>query len=121
LQSKLFKSVKPAIDGYRVDGFEPHRVTKKAKPSENRGFAFERYAQRDSIPPHIPAGKVGVGDQSGAQSGARGDVEAVLAEDDPDLAVIVAGWSKLSADVRRAVVELVEAELGAEVEFDREG
>ena len=30
--------------------FEPHRVTKKAKPSENRGFAFERYAQRDSNP-----------------------------------------------------------------------
>ena len=71
------------------------------------------------FPPHIPTGKVGVGDQSGAQSGARGDVEAVLAEDDPDLAVIVAGWSKLSADARRAIVELVEAELGA-VAFDRE-
>ncbi|MCX7421135.1 MAG: hypothetical protein NT013_16555 [Planctomycetia bacterium] len=38
-----------------------------------------------------------------------------LAEDDPGLAVIVAGWSKLSADARRAVVELVEAELGAGV------
>ena len=45
----------------------------------------------------------------------------MLAEGDPELAVIVAGWSKLSADVRRAVVELVEAELGADVVFDREG
>ena len=64
---------------------------------------------------------MGVSDQSGAQSGARGDAEADLAEDDPDLAVIVAGWSKLSADARRAVVELVEAELGAGVVFDWEG
>ncbi|MCX7421792.1 MAG: hypothetical protein NT013_19895 [Planctomycetia bacterium] len=52
--------------------------------------------------------------ESDAESDAaatRGVLEAGL--DDPDLAVIVASWSKLSADARRAVVELVEAELGA--------
>ena len=64
--------------------------------------------------PHKNAGKTVDRGQSDAESDAtttRGVLEAGL--DDPDLAVIVAGWSKLSADARRAVVELVEAELGA--------
>ena len=32
------------------DGFETHRVTENAKPSEIRGFAFGRHARRDSNP-----------------------------------------------------------------------
>ncbi len=40
----------PARTTPASDVFETRRVTENAKPSNNRGFAFERYAQRDSNP-----------------------------------------------------------------------
>ena len=59
--------------------------------------------------------------QSGAHSGARSDAGVILADDDDDLATIVAACRKLSADAWRTVVALVETELGAVVVADREG
>ena len=62
---------------------------------------------------HDSSGNVGVGWKSGAHSGARGDADAILADDDAGLALIVEAWPMLSADVRREMLDLVERDLPA--------
>ena len=95
------------------DGFEAYRVTEIAKPSEIRGFALGRHAQRDSIPPYETTGKAAFDGEGGAHSGARDDADAILADDDAGLALIVEAWPMLSADVRRKMLDLVERDLPA--------
>ncbi len=57
--------------------------------------------------PHDSSGKVEGRNKSGAHSGARGDANAILADDDAGLALIVEAWPMLSADVRREMLDLV--------------
>ena len=58
--------------------------------------------------PSHSAGNVGVGGKSGAHSGARGDANAILADqDDPRLLGLIDAWPTLSEDARDAVARLV--------------
>ena len=52
-------------------------------------------------------GKAGVRNESGAKSGARGDANAILADqDDPRLLRLIEAWPTLSDDVRDSLVRL---------------
>lgn len=57
--------------------------------------------------PPDSSGKVGDRNKSGAHSGARGDVNAILADqDDPRLAWLIDAWPTMSDDARDAVARL---------------
>ena len=72
-----------------------------------------KHAQRDSIPPHEPTGKAAFDGESGAHSGARDDADAILADDNAGLALIVEARPMLSADVRWEMLDLVKGDLPA--------
>ena len=89
-------------------GFETHGLTTNAKTFENPQILVCSVDDTGFDSPHVNTTKTVDRGQSGAHSGARSDADALLADDDTDLAVIVAAWPKLSRDVRQAVFSLIE-------------
>ena len=57
-------------------------------------------------PTHDFTEKVGGLNKSGAHSGARGDANAILADDDPRLLRLIDAWPTLSEDTRDAIARL---------------
>lgn len=57
--------------------------------------------------PSDSAGNVGVGGEGGAHSGARGDADAILADqDDPRLMALIAAWPTLADDAKAEILRL---------------
>ena len=95
-----------------------HRVTRNEATPRFSGATSINVGDTGFDSPHDSSEKVQSRNKGGANSGVPGDADAILADDGDGWELIVEAWPKLSADVRREMLDLVRGDLTAIVASD---